>query len=300
MLFDCHSHVQFAAFEKDWKEVIDRSLAAGISIINVGTQRDTSARAVEIASLYKSGVYATVGLHPVHTTKSFHDAQELGPADAKAIAGKGGWQPSGFMSRAEVFDHAYYRKLAEDPKVVAIGECGLDYYRVIANNANEEGNNANEDWKEKQKEVFLQHIQIAQDVQKPLMIHCRPSKGTDDAYEDLLQIANSELQIEKISHFFVGSPAITKKMIDAGFNFEFGGVITFTRDYDEQIKMIPLDRMLLETDAPYVSPEPYRGKRNEPLYVKEVAKKLAQIKNVSLDEVARLTTENARRIFKIS
>jgi TatD DNase family protein len=282
MAFDCHSHVQFAAFEKDWKEVIDRSLAAGVSIINVGTQRDTSARAVEIANMYQKGVYAAIGLHPVHTTRSHHDENELG----------GGAAAKAFVSRGEEFDHAYYRKLADDPKVVALGECGLDYYRPTGDPA---------EYKKKQRAVFFEHVMIAQKTHKALMIHCRPSKGTDDAYEDLLG-ALQEWQFaadRAVLHFYVGSLTMTKKFLDAGFNFEFGGVITFARNYDEQIKLIPHDRILTETDAPYVSPEPYRGQRNEPVYVKEVVKKLAEIKGISISEVDRITTENAKRIFKI-
>src|SRR6185436_12739960 len=141
-MFDCHSHVQFAAFEKDWKAVIERTLQAGVSIINVGTQRDTSAKAVEIANQYKSGVYATVGLHPVHTTKSYHDANELGGGDAAKA----------FVSRGEEFDHAYYRKLASDPKVVALGECGLDYFRPTGDPV---------EYKKLQRAVFVEHVAIA-------------------------------------------------------------------------------------------------------------------------------------------
>ncbi len=298
-MFDCHTHVQFAAFEKDWKEVIDRSLAAGVSIINVGTQRDTSARAVEIANFYEKDVYAAIGLHPVHTAKSYHDENELG----------GGAAAKSFTSREEEFDYDFYLNLARDPKVVAIGECGLDYYRAT----NDESFTK---VRIKQKDVFLQHVRIAQEVGKALMIHCRPSfakategkpgKSTDDAYEDLLAIIhNSNFILPRVLHFYVGSAAMTKKFLQAGFNFEFGGVITFPPkagkcpDYDEQIKMIPLDRLLTETDAPYVSPEPHRGKRNEPAYITEVVKKLAEIKGVSYDEMARITTENAERIFGI-
>ncbi|MBI4193386.1 MAG: TatD family hydrolase, partial [Candidatus Colwellbacteria bacterium] len=115
-MFDSHTHVHFAAYRDDWREVIGRALAAGISMVNVGTQRDTSRRAVEIAHLYDRGVYASVGLHPIHTTASYHDAQELG----------GGEAAHAFTSRGEVFDGAFYLQLARDEKVVAIGECGLD------------------------------------------------------------------------------------------------------------------------------------------------------------------------------
>ncbi len=282
-MFDCHTHVQFAAFTEDWKQTIDRALQAGVSIINVGTQKDTSARAVEIANMYSKGVYATIGLHPVHTTKSFHDAQELG----------GGEAAKAFTSRGEEFDHVFYAKLVRDPKVVALGECGLDYYRPTGDP---------EVYKAKQKMVFLHHVQLAMEFDKALMIHCRPSKGSDDAYEELLGILK-DLKFptdRAVLHFYVGSQQMTQKFLDAGFNFEFGGVITFARDYDAQIKMIPLDRILTETDAPYVSPEPYRGKRNEPTYIVEVVKKLAEIKGVSYDEVAKATDANARKIFKIS
>lgn len=306
-MFDCHTHVQFDAFKNDWKEVIDRAQKAGVSVVNVGTQRDTSAKAVEIAKLYPSGVYAAVGLHPVHTTKSFHDAAELGPPPPEAMASQGGFQLKGFTSRGEEFDYEYYLKLARDPKVVALGECGLDYYRAVdSRQSSVDG----KDWKQLQKDVFLKHVNIAQETNKALMIHCRPSKGTDDAYEDLLQLITDHhlpVTIPKVLHFYVGSLAMTKKFLDAhsagsgqaGFNFEFGGVITFARDYDEQIKLIPVDRILTETDAPYVSPEPHRGARNEPAYVTEVVKKLAELKGISYAEMAKITDENARRIFKI-
>src|SRR3989344_7234161 len=146
-LYDAHTHVQFSAFEKDYKEVIDRALAAGIGIINVGTQIDTSRRAIEIAHEYKEGVYATVGLHPIHTAKSYHDPQELG-TDEKA---------RGFTSRGEEFDYAAYLALAKDSKVVAIGECGLDYYRI------DEGGMRNEEILKRQKEVFQKQIELAKE-----------------------------------------------------------------------------------------------------------------------------------------
>ena len=274
-MFDCHTHVQFPAFEKDRNEVIERARAAGISIINVGTSRQTSIGAVELARHYAQGVYATVGLHPTHTAQSFHDQQETATAFAP-----------------EEFDKDFYRTLAKDEKVVAIGECGLDYYRPTGDS------NA---YKDLQKAVFLEHVKIAQETGKALMIHCRPSKGTDDAYDDLLSLlltTNYPLQTA-VLHFYVGSMAITKKFLDAGFNFEFGGVITFARSYDEQIKIIPLDRIVTETDAPYVTPEPHRGQRNEPTYLTEVVKKLAQIKGISYDEMATATHNNAQRLFKI-
>ena len=119
-LFDAHTHVQFAAFEKDYKEVIQRALESRVGLINVGTQKDTSRRAVELANEYPAEVYAAVGLHPTHTEQSYHDSKELG----------GGESAKAFTSRGEEFDYEFYKKLALDKKVVAIGECGLDYFRL--------------------------------------------------------------------------------------------------------------------------------------------------------------------------
>ncbi len=271
-LIDAHTHIQFAAYKEDRDEVIKRSLEAGIWLVNVGTQKDTSAEAVALAEKYSEGVYATVGLHPIHTDKSFHDAQELGAGQS-------------FTSRGEVFDYDVYKKLAQHPKVVAIGECGLDYYRLEA------------DSKHKQEEAFIKQIEFAHEVKKPLMIHCR------SAFPDLISLlkANSyKLQvILGIVHFFSGTIDEAKELLDMGFYFTFGGVVTFVRDYDEIIKTVPVNRILLETDAPYVTPAPHRGRRNEPAYVVEVAKKIGEIKGIDLEEVSHHTVENTRSVFGI-
>src|SRR3989338_2126628 len=268
-LIDIHTHAQFAAFEKDRDIVIQRALEAEIWMINVGTQKDTSTYSRELAHKYE-GVFATVGLHPIHTEKSFHDEQELGGA-------------GNFTSRGEDFDYDFYKSLDQDPKVVAIGECGLDYYRLM------------EGMKEKQKKVFIKQIELAREIKEPLMIHCR------EAFTDLIEILEKHLTTTPhnpgVCHFFTGTTDNAKKLMDLGFSFSFGGVITFAREYEKLIKFIPLDRILLETDAPYVAPQAYRGKRNEPLYVEEVAKKIGRILNKDFDEVARITTENAIRVF---
>lgn len=273
-LFDVHTHVQFAAYDEDRDAVIERALDAGVWMVNIGTQRDTSAAAIELAKKYNDGVYATVGLHPSHTAESYHDSQELGESKTA----------KNFTSHGEEFDYEFYKTLAANPKVVAIGECGLDYYRI-----------KNHESRIKQKEVFEKHITLSHEVGKPLMIHCR------NAFDDLIQIlkANSHKVkvIPGIIHFFNGTVENAKKLLDLGFSFSFGGVITFARDYDEQIKYIPPDFILLETDAPYVAPAPYRGRRNEPKYVIEVAKKLAELKNTSLEEIAEKTSTNTKNIF---
>ena len=275
-LIDVHTHVQFAAYEKDFKAVIERSLANGIWLVNVGTQKDTSKRAVDIAGNYKEGVYAVVGLHPIHTEKSHHDFQELGSGEtAKA-----------FTSRGEEFDYEYYKELGSNPKVLAIGECGLDYYRLA------------EESKKRQADSFEIQISLAYELNKPLMIHCR------EAFPDLIKLLKnnkSKLKTDYpgVIHFFGGTIDEAKELIDMGFYFSFGGVTTFTNNYDEAVKLVSLERILLETDAPYVAPIPFRGKRNEPAYVVYIAEAIAKILGVSKEEVAERTTDNARKVLRI-
>ena len=295
-LFDVHTHVQFAAFQDDYKDVIARALDRGVRMVNVGTQKDTSKRAIEIAKEYGEGVYASVGLHPIHTEVSFHDTKELGDGEsAKA-----------FTSRGEDFNYEEYKKLALDLKVVAIGECGLDYFRI-----------KNNELRIKQEEALRMQIELALELKKPLMIHCR------EAFGDLIKILNSYVLIRNsnapgIVHFFSGTKEDASKLLDMGFSFSFGGVITFpprlarldparlaeqsrgeagAKNYEELVKYIPMDRILLETDAPYVAPVPYRSKRNEPAYVIEVAKRVSEIKSINIEEAAASTTANAERIF---
>ncbi|MEK9173276.1 MAG: TatD family hydrolase [Patescibacteria group bacterium] len=314
---DAHTHAHFAAFKDDYKEVIERALDAGVSVINVGTQKDTSARAVEVAHEFLENVWAVVGLHPIHTEKSYHDPQELGSLDSASISnsrelenkGEMGLSRStlqdfseknleGFTSRGEDFDYEYYKRLALDPKTVAIGECGLDYYHVTRNMKHEAS-------AQRQKEAFVKQIELAYDVKKPLMIHCR------DAFSDLVKVLeeNKSRLNDKpgIVHFFSGTVEDAKKLLDLGFYFTFGGVITFPPKegqppagaYSEVIKMIPMDRLLSETDAPYVTPVPFRGKRNEPAYVVYVVRKLAELKGVSEEVMAEQIWGNAEQVLGV-
>lgn len=274
-LIDVHTHAQFAAYDNDWKEVVDRSLAQNIWLVNVGTQRETSAKAIEIAGKYNEGVYATVGLHPIHTEKSHHDSQELGDNETATA----------FTSRGEEFDYDYYKKLGENPKIAAIGECGFDYYRLGGETRN------------RQTSAFVSQIKLAKELEKPLMVHCR--QAFEDLIKALTERKNDLISPPGIIHFFSGTKEDAKKLLDLGFYFSFGGVITFVRDYDEVIKYIGLERIVLETDAPYVAPTPHRGKRNEPAYVSFVAEKLAEILNKDSEEIAKTTTRNARAVLKI-
>lgn len=274
---DIHSHVNFKAFDEDRNEVIVRALEAGTWIINVGTQIDTSRKAVEISHQYLEGVYAIIGLHPIHTGASFHDEKELGEGGAE------------FTSRGEVFDKEQYLELLRDPKVVGIGECGLDYYRCDAESI------------EKQKKAFIEQIETANEVGKPLMLHIRnnPENKELNAYAEALEILKKHARVKGDVHFFAGSLDDAKSFVDFGFTLSFTGVITFAKSYDEVIKATPIDMIMSETDAPYVSPVPYRGKRNEPSYVSEVVKKIAEIKGLPEQEVAQAIIANAKRVFDI-
>jgi TatD DNase family protein len=284
---DIHSHVNFKAFKEDGDAIIERALDNDTWLINVGSQISTSKRAVEIANKYKEGVYAIIGLHPIHLEEGFHDEEE--------ISGES------FFTHGEVFDKEKYLELLKDPKVVGIGECGLDYYHL------------NKDSIEKQKKVLIEQIELANEVNKPLMLHIRnfpshplgtPEEGNLNAYADVLEILKKHAKVKGVSHCFGGNVEDMKNFIDFGFYISFAGNITYKPkvgfpDYEEIIKATPLDKILTDTDSPYLAPVPYRGKRNEPSYVKEIVKKIAEIKNLPEEEVAKAILANAKRLFDI-
>jgi TatD DNase family protein len=283
--FDAHTHLQFSGYDADRDDVLRRALDADVRMVNVGTQKDTSCAAVALAEQYPDAMYAAVGLHPIHTGRSYHDADELG----------GGSAAKSFTSRGEVFDVDYYRALARNPKTVAIGECGLDYFHF-------NDDEPREVQIEKQKAALLAQIELAKQVKKPLMIHCR------NAFADLIEFGrpHAAALVPGVIHFFTGTPDDVRQLLDMGFSFTFGGAITFPPrkgsaqgDYDEAIKLIPTDCILSETDAPYVAPAPFRGKRNEPAYVVHTVARLAQLKNVSSEEMKAQIWANAQRIFGI-
>ncbi|MBI4132705.1 MAG: TatD family hydrolase [Candidatus Sungbacteria bacterium] len=271
-LIDSHAHVQFPAYDADRDEVMQRAHEDGIGVVNIGTQYSTSEDAVRLADQHPGWAWATVGFHPNHIDHEAHyDPQELRERSP------------------EVFEIEKFRNLVHHPKVVAIGECGLDYYRI---------RNYESGIMERQKEVFRHQIELAKEVRKPLVIHCR------SAFTDLVRFL-TPITLHPtpygngVVHFFSGSWEDAQNLIDLGFYLGFGGVITFARDYDEVVTKAPLDRILVETDAPYVAPVPWRGKRNEPAYIVETVKKIADLRSIRYDEVARVTYENTKRLFRI-
>lgn len=279
LLIDTHAHVNFNAFKDDGDKVIKRALKENIWVINVGAQYSSSKRAVKYAEKYKQGVYAIVGLHPVHICQDGLDKNELLEEERKI----------------EKFDSKKYQKLLENPKVVAMGEIGLEYGI----------DGINQKIKDKQKEVLIEQLELAQQMNKPIAFHCRK------AYDDLIEVLQMfsmgcahcpmacSSGLRGVIHCFVGRWSQAEKLLEMGFYFGLNGIITYARDYDKVIKNLPLEKILLETDAPYLTPVPHRDKRNEPLYVKYVAEKIAEIKGIKFEKVAEQTTKNARELFGI-
>ncbi len=279
MLIDTHCHVSFEAYKDDAEEVVKRALAAGVQMVTIGTRIETSVAAVKFAEAHE-GVWATIGLHPGHVhAQEYVDKNEV-PADQV-----------GAGHAAEVFDAEAYRKLLAHPKVVAIGECGLDYYHAPKDAADDA-------WKTEQQAVCRAQLKLASEAGKPVVIHCR------DAHQDQARLIRDEIAAGGLArrgviHCFTGTAEEAAMYRELGFMVAFGGIITFGKSVADAAAQVPLDQIVLETDAPYLAPAPYRGKRNEPAYVTEVARKLATLKGTTVEEISRVTTENAKRLFQI-
>lgn len=271
---DIHGHINFAVYDNDREEVIKRALDKEVVIITVGTQFETSNSAVELSRKYEN-VYACIGLHPIHTSKSHHDIQEFGQ------------EGKDFTSKGEVVDFERYIGMANESKTVAIGECGLDYYHYTDSD------------NEKQEKAFISMIDLANSVRKPLMLHLRNGAGKS-AYKDAYYIVKDRAVVKANLHFFAGDKSEAKLFLDLGYSFSFTGAITYGTNYVDIIKYLPLDRIMTETDCPYVSPVPNRGKRNEPVNVIDVVKKIAEIKGLE-DEVVRVQVmNNAKSFFNLN
>lgn len=252
---DIHSHLNFYEFDADREAVMARLAESETGTIVVGTDYETSKWAVDIASEHEN-VWACIGVHPVDDPN-------------------------------KTFEKEKFYELIKSPKVVAVGECGLDFFH----------SKKGEDF-ERQRNLFLEHIGFAIAHDKPIMIHAR------DAYPELLEILEPMKRdhggrLRGDVHFFAGSLEEAKKFWAIGFTTSFTGVITFARNYDEVIKAAPIGMLMSETDAPFVAPAPYRGKRNEPSYVQEVVKKIAEIRGEDLETVRTALLDNARRVFGI-
>lgn len=252
---DIHCHLDFPDYEPDKEELFARMVEQDVGSITIGTDLESSKRAVKIAE-ENDNIWACIGTHPHEVSKSHFDTKE-------------------------------FEKLVASPKVVGIGECGLDYFRL-----------GDESKKENQKKIFVEQIEFALKYDKPLMLHCR------DSYDDVLDILEvyKKAEGDKLrgnSHFFAGNIEQAKRFLEIGFTMSFTGVITFTHDYDKVIKYLPQDMIMSETDAPFVAPVPHRGKRNEPVYVIEVVKKLTEIRGEEIEKLNNGIMENCKRVFGI-
>lgn len=278
-MIDTHAHVNFSAYKDDFDAVIKRAGEKGIAMINIGSQISTSERAIELAKKYPK-VFAAIGLHPIHL-------QDMEVREEGVV----------FTTRKEEFDYAAYRELAGQDKVVAIGETGLDYFHIF-DEANRQA------VIESQKKVFNRHIDLANDVGLPLIIHCRGTKADIGvAYRDLLrELKNHKPKKRGVLHCYIGPVELVDEFLDLGFYLGFNGVITFDKTgvLDQVLLKTPEERILMETDCPYLTPAPYRGKRNEPSYVEFVAEKIADVKKVPVEKVKEITTANAEKLFKIT
>lgn len=254
---DVHSHLNFENYDLDRQEIIARLKEENISTITVGTTVADSRQAIELSEKHRN-LFAAVGIHPTND-----------------------WSEKDF----EELD-----KLAGREKVVAIGECGLDFFRAPDD----------EETRTRQSLAFARHIEIAIKRDKPLMIHCR------NAYEESLDVIKSFMTDREFGgrlrgnmHFFAGDLTTAKKFLNIGFTLSFAGPITFARDYDEVIRYAPIDRIMSETDAPFATPVPYRGKRNEPSYVKEIVKTIASVRGEEFEEVRKSLVLNAQSFFHL-
>lgn len=258
--FDAHAHLNMQ-FEQDWQAVGRRTIKDDTWFVNVGADEKSSRLALSQVKELDEGAWATVGIHPT----------EGGDSNFRVI-----------------------KELARDGKVVAIGECGLEYFKI-----------EDEAVKQKQRELFIKHLELALEVDKPLMIHCRAREKSLDAYDDIFDLlksyhhqAGNKLRFNM--HFFTGNWETAQKFLTIGGYLSFPGIITFSNQYDEIIKNMPLDRIMAETDAPFATPVPYRGQRNEPAYVQFVAERLAELRPESREEVLSALVSNSKDFYRLN
>ncbi len=283
MFIDTHAHVNFKDYRDDADEVIRRALANDTWMVLVGAEYKTSNRALSYANKYEKGVYAAVGLHPTHLEEQLVKSQE----DNNEYQ---------FIARAEEFNYDTYEKLAKFQKVVAIGEIGLDYYHL---DPTKDVSTA----KRKQQEVFLKQLVLARHLDLPVIIHCR--QAHDDLFgilQDFKKVYADFIPNDRpwgVLHCFSGDEDLAWRYFSLGLIVSFTGLITFSKQWDDLLRKIPLNKFMIETDSPYMTPEPYRGRRNEPLLVQYVAARIAEIRNTSIENIANTSTETAKKFFKI-
>ncbi len=250
-LIDTHAHLNLPNFKKDLEEVLSRAREAGVvAIVNVGIDLKTSIKALELAHAHK-GLYATAGIHPHEVKKATEETYEG------------------------------LRALLADPKVVAVGEIGLDYAKEYSP-------------RQSQREHFVYQLSLARKLKKPVVIHSREAP-------DIITVLREELPDRFVFHCYAGNKKEAREILDLGGYISVTGIVTFPKaeNIREIVRYVPLERLMAETDCPFLTPVPHRGKRNEPAFVRYVVEKIAELKGVSFEECARITTSNAREFFGI-
>jgi TatD DNase family protein len=265
---DSHCHIQFEDFDQDREEVIARAQRSGVGMFVVGTTLATSRQAVALAEQYES-VWAIIGLHPIYTN-SFVRGQEN-------VVG-------------EEFAYEEFAKLAESSKVIGIGECGFDYLYHPKEDSESLA---------RQQKAFREQLTLARSIQKPVMLHMRNGNTTGNAYEDTLAVLSEFPEVKTQAHFFAGTLSEMKEFCARGSYISVTGVVTFAKQYTELVAAVPHDRLLIETDSPFVAPVPHRGARNEPDYVREIASEVANAWGLSLEETASQLLQNTKELWSV-
>jgi TatD DNase family protein len=263
MLVDSHAHLEGPRFDSDRAETLERAKAAGVKAIlaiGSGTGPGTLDCAIRIAEQH-DWIYASIGIHP-HEAKLVTDG-----------------------------DYAELESLAQNPRVIGFGEIGLDYYYDHSP-------------REVQQQVFIRQMDIARTAKMPIIIHCRPSDKSENAWEETLQLIREHWAssgLGGVLHCFTGEQKHANAALDMGFMISFAGNVTFPKaeNIREAARQIPQDRMFIETDSPFLAPIPYRGKRNEPAYVAMTAAKIAELRNLTPEEVGSITSDNFFRFFRL-
>ncbi len=248
-LIDTHAHIYYDDYSDRMDDVINSAKECGVEkIISIGVDLKTSEECIKLAEKYDS-VYATCGIHPHESNK---------------------------VSKRYLYE---LEEFYAHPKVVAVGEIGLDYYYDFSD-------------RKVQRKVYNEQLELAASLDLPSVVHCR------DSDDDILAGIQESSKGVGVIHCFASTLDFAKKILETGFHLSFTGLITFVKELEEVVENVPLEKMMVETDSPYLTPKPHRGKKNEPSYVLHVAEKIAQLKDIDLDEVASSTTKTALNLFK--
>lgn len=269
-IFDTHCHLNFREYDSDRDGVIKRAQQSGIGAFVVGTGAKTSEEAVALAQHYDS-IWAIVGIHPIHVCDQVRDGE---------------------MITGEDYDAELFKRLVKQPRVIGVGECGFDFYHNQPQSF------------EKQKQVFEMQMNLAEEHSLPVMLHIRNAQPNDttwnlNAYEEALKVARSFPNVKGNVHFFAGTIRDAQAFLDLGYTISFTGVITFAPMYKELVEYVPLDRLMSETDAPYVAPAPWRGQRAEPAHVVSVIESIAHFKKLPYDSVVEALSATTRAHYGI-